>query len=415
MIVTLPNELILADRIGKKFHRSLSSAFFQGFKKAIRKALRLRPKETLGKDEFWALREVSFVVERGECLGVIGPNGAGKSTLLRLLHREYRPDAGRIVTLGVMQSLLRIDSGLQPLLSGRENIYIRCQQMGLNKDETDAKLDAIIVFAGLEEAIDAQVKTYSDGMYARLEFSIATSVQSDILLVDEVLAVGDIAFQIRALDRLNQLKHNGAAIVFVSHSEMNVRHVADRCLLLFNGRQVALGKPDALFYKYYESVGYLNHRLQPLGDAIQSVKIVNDQLSITRLISNMPVEDGLSVKTGGSLDWIVEYESKNAVADVTVTLHFMNLAGMLVASVDSGLTCQPIQLVAGKGGIRVRLPFVALTPGCYRVAAGFSAKGEWLAYSGCLLELYVVKHNMETYHGLMVMDAFFDNNHLLNQ
>ncbi len=375
------------------------------------RTLRLQPSEALGKDEFWALQDISFIVQRGECLGVIGPNGAGKSTLLKLIHRDYRADAGRIVTLGSIQSLLRIDSGLQPLLSGRENIYIRCQQMGLNKDETDAMLDAIIAFAGLEEAIDSQVKTYSDGMYARLEFSIATSVQSDIFLVDEVLAVGDIAFQIRALDRLNQLKRNGAAIVFVSHSEMNVRHVADRCLLLFNGRQVALGNPDALFYKYYESVGYLNNRLQPLGDMILSVKIDSDKLAITRIIASESEEGRVTVNTGGSLEWIVEYQSENAMADVNLTLHFVNLAGLLVASVDSSLTRQPISLVAGKGGIRVGLPFVALTAGCYRVAAGFSINGEWLAYRERILELYVIKHKMDMYQGLMVMDAIFENNY----
>jgi lipopolysaccharide transport system ATP-binding protein len=264
----MSNELILADRIGKKFHRTLTSAFLDGTQAIARKALRLKPRDALGKDEFWALQDVSFIVRRGECLGVIGPNGAGKSTLLKLIHREFHPDTGRLLSRGHMKSLIRIGAGLQPLLSGRENIYVQCQQMGLDKRETDAQLHHIIAFAGLEAAIDAPVKTYSDGMYARLEFSIATSVQTDILLVDEVLAVGDIAFQIRALDRLNQLKREGAAIVFVSHSEMNVRHVADQCLLLFNGRQVALGEPDALFYQYYESVGYLNHRLQALGAAM---------------------------------------------------------------------------------------------------------------------------------------------------
>jgi len=405
----MPNELILAEQIGKKFHRTLTGAFLHSLATMARKALRLRPKETLGKDEFWAVRGISFIVERGECLGVIGPNGAGKSTLLKLIHREHRADAGRIITLGSIKSLLRIDSGLQPLLSGRENIYIRCQQMGLGKDETDAKLDEIIAFAGLEEAIDAPVKTYSDGMYARLEFSIATSVQPDILLVDEILSVGDIAFQIRALDRLNQLKRKGAAIVFVSHSEMNVRHVADRCLLLFNGRQIALGNPDALFYKYYESVGYLNNRLKPLGDAMQTVKDVSGPVTVKSLRTTGSAEGELTVRTGGSVDWILEYTSENEVLDASLTLHFRNLSGLLVASVDSGLADVPLRLQSGRGGIGVCLPFLSLTPGCYRVAAGFSVEGEWLAYNGFLLEIYVVQNKMTAYHGLMVMDAKFEN------
>jgi lipopolysaccharide transport system ATP-binding protein len=404
----MPKELILVDQAGKKFHRTLNGAFLHTLRATARRALRLRPQATLDKDEFWALRDVSFIVERGECLGVIGPNGAGKSTLLKLISREYRIDAGRILTLGSVKSLLRIDSGLQALLSGRENIGIFCHQLGLGKAETEAKLAETILFAGLGEAIDAPVKTYSDGMYARLEFSIATSVQSDILLVDEVLAVGDIAFQIRALDRINQLKQNGAAIIFVSHSEMNVRHVADRCLLLFNGRQIALGETDALFYKYYESVGYLNDRLQPLGDALQTVNDVCGLLTVKGLRAAGPEEGGLTARTGDSVDWILEFESQGEIEDVHLTLHFRNVAGMLVGSVDSSLVHSPFRLRAGKGEVRVRIPFVALTPGYYRVAGGFSVAGQWLAYDGCLSELYIVQHDKARHHGLMVMDAQFE-------
>ena len=402
------NELILADRIGKKFHRTLGSAILHGVKTLIRRVLHLRPSETLGKDEFWALQEVSFIVKRGECLGVIGPNGAGKSTLLKLIHREFRADAGRILTLGSVTSLLRIDFGLQPLLSGRENIYIRCHQMGLSKVETDAKVAEIIRFAGLEHAIDAQVKTYSDGMYARLEFAIATSVQPDILLVDEVLAVGDIAFQIKALDRLNQLKRNGTAIVFVSHSEMNVRHVADRCLLLFNGRQVALGEPDALFYTYYESVGYLNHRLQPLHDTMQTFQDVSGALSINSLRKPLAFTDEMTVRVGQSIEWLLEYAAGEDFLTVDLSLQFWSLGDMLVASITTGLTKEDFRLTSGKGSILVRIPFMSLTPGCYRVAAGLSRNGQWLAYRSHLSTLYVIQNEMNAYNGLIIMQAMFE-------
>ncbi len=332
---------------------------------------------------------------------------AGKSTLLKLIHREYRPDAGRLLTLGPTKSLIRIGAGLQPLLSGRENILIQCQQMGLAPCEAEAMLDGIVAFAGLEEAIDTPVKTYSDGMYARLEFAIATSVRADILLVDEVLAVGDIAFQIRALDRLNQLKRDGAAIVFVSHSEMNVRHVANRCLLLFNGRQVALGEPDALFYKYYESVGYLNQHLQPLGLAAQPLKDVALGLTILRLGTAATASGcDLSVRTGEALELWVEYTADGEVPGAGLILHFWNPAEILVASVDSAPT--QFRLAAGKGKIRVRIPYVSLTPGYYRLAAGFTVNGKWLAYRGRLLDLYVTQHGMTAYNGLAVLQAFFE-------
>lgn len=179
----MPENLISVDQVSKKFARSKSSALRHALVDLANKAIRRKPKPALRHDEFWALRDISFGVQRGECL--------------------------------------------QPLLSGRENIYIQCTQLGLNKRDVDARLDDIIAFADLNESIDAPVRTYSDGMYARLEFSVATFVSMDILLIDEVLAVGDIAFQLRSLERLNQLKQHGTAIIFVSHSEMNVRQVAD--------------------------------------------------------------------------------------------------------------------------------------------------------------------------------------------
>lgn len=396
---------ILADRVGKKFHRTLSGALIHRLQDLIRKALRLKPKEALGKGEFWALRDISFIVRRGECLGLIGPNGAGKSTLLKLIHREYRPDTGRILSLGAVKSLIRIGVGLQPLLSGRENIYLQCQQMGLGKHETDAKLGEIIAFAGLEEAIDAPVKTYSDGMYARLEFSIATSIPTDILLVDEVLAVGDIAFQIRALDRLNQLKRGGSAIVFVSHSEMNVRHVADRCLLLFDGRQIAIGEPDALFSKYYESIGYLNNRLRPA--AMARPPDVSGKLAVKglRLFGGA---DGALMRLGGGLNLAVDYAAESEVPASALCLHFWNAADVLVASVDSSLTQTRFRLQKGEGEIRVRIPFVSLTPGHYRLAAGLRLDGQWLAYRSRLLDLYVTQGAMDTYNGLAVLEASFE-------
>ena len=403
----MPSELILVDRIGKKFHRTLSGALAGSLRALACKALRLNRGENLGKDEFWALRDVSFMVRRGECLGVIGPNGAGKSTLLKLIHREFRPDAGRILALGPVKSLARVGSGLQALLSGRENIHIQCQQMGLSKREADAKLDGIVAFAGLEEAVDAPLKTYSDGMCARLEFAIATSVQADILLVDEVLAVGDIAFQIRALDRLNQLKRGGAAIVFVSHSEMNVLHVADRCLLLFNGRQVALGEPDALFQKYYESVGYLNHRLRPLGAQAHTWQDVAGELLVKSLRVDAAEGTGQRVRTGESLALVLEYEAKSEVSAAILYLQFWNAAEVLVASVDSGLAQTQFRLRAGTGTIFVRIPFFSLTPGYYRLAAGFTVDGQWRAYRGRLLEVYAVYDEMAVYSGLAALDATF--------
>jgi len=372
-----------------------------------RKILHLSPPEQLRKDEFWALRGVSFSVGRGECLGLIGPNGAGKSTLLKLINRDYRPDQGRIVTLGPIKSLIQIGAGLQPLLSGRENIYIQCAQLGMNKRDTDAKLDEIIAFAELEECLDAPVKTYSNGMYARLEFSIATCVPTDILLVDEVLAVGDIAFQLRSLERLNQLKEDGAAIVFVSHSEMNVRHVADRCLLLFNGHQIGLGDTDALFSKYYESIGYLNKHLKPLGALMQPPADFAGEAEIKTLRLAGRTDNDATAQTGAAIDLLLDYEAKTDIESASLVVQFWNTAKVLVASVDSQATSTRFRLRRGPGQIRLRMAFFGLTPGIYRVAAGFTADGRRLSYASRLLDLHVVQDGYCAYGGLVTLDATF--------
>jgi ABC-type polysaccharide/polyol phosphate transport system ATPase subunit len=399
----MSNELILLDRVGKKFHRAWPQALLHGAEDLSRKLLRLPPAGRLRKAEFWALQDLSLIVRRGECLGVIGPNGAGKTTLLKLIYREYLPDAGRVHTRGSMQSLLRIGVGLQGLLSGRENIYMQCQQRGLGQGEAEAKLEAIAAFAGLEEAIDAQVKTYSDGMYARLNFAIATSVPCDILLVDEVLAVGDIAFQIRALERLNQLKRAGAAIVFVSHSEMNVRHVADRCLLLFNGQPVAQGEPDALFYKYYESLGYLNRRLAPLGLAPPRPADCALGLRIDRLC----LAEGEAGRCGKPLKLALEYTAEACHPPLPLIVQFWSSTGLLLASIDSSLAGRQFSLAPGAGRIRIEIPFLSLAPGVYALAAGFGQAGAFQAFRGQLLELRIIQHELRAYLGLAALEAVF--------
>jgi lipopolysaccharide transport system ATP-binding protein len=397
--------VILLDGIGKKFCRSVSAGLLYGLQDFIRNGLRLAPLERLRKDEFWALREVSFKVDAGECVGIIGPNGAGKSTLLRLVNREYPPDRGRVIARGRIQSLIRLGSGLQPLLTGRENIYIQCAQLGLGKRETDAKLDEIVAFAGLEKALDGPVKHYSDGMYARLEFSITTCIPHDILLIDEVLAVGDIAFQLRCLERLDRLKREGAAILFVSHSEMNIRQIADRCLLLFDGEALALGETESLFLKYYEAVGYRNRPLKPLGLAPEMPKDFDGGAAVRRLtVAGQERAEPPRVRAGQPLTLMVDCGGGLKVEQAELVLQFWSSAGLLLASLDSAANGLGLSLPAGRSRWRVSLPFLSLTAGIYRVAGGVRAEGRWLGYRSELLRL-VVQDDRAAYRGWVSLPA----------
>jgi len=390
---------------GKKFRRGLHAAFTYAFQDGIAALIRLPPRKTLRKHEFWAVQNISFSVSRGECLAIIGPNGAGKSTLLKLINREYRPDAGSVQARAPVKSMIRIGSGLQQMLSGRENIYIQCAQLGLSKRQTDALVQDIVAFAELDDAIDAPVKTYSDGMYARLDFSIATSVCPDILLVDEVLAVGDIAFQMRCLDRLNQLKAQGSAIIFVSHSEMNVRHVADRCLLLFNGKQLGIGSTDALFSAYYASIGYINRSLKAEGALLAPPEDCGGTLEIQSLI----LQQSASLAWGEPLELAVMVSAKTAVDHIVLSVQFRNSAGIFIASVDTATNACPLSLARGSGGIKVRIPRVLLAPGLYRLSVQMmAADGGLLASRANLLEIHVGQREpVAHYGGLVALEGEF--------
>src|SRR3954464_15218793 len=181
--------------------------------------------------EFWALRGVSFTVQRGEALGIIGPNGAGKSTLLKLLSEITAPTSGEIRLHGRLSALIEVGSGFHPELTGRENVFLSGSILGMRRAEIAAKLDQIVDFAGVGDFIDAPVKWYSSGMYVRLGFSIAAHLEPQILIVDEVLAVGDAAFQQKCYDRIGALRTAGRTIVFISHDLWSVEHLCDRAIL----------------------------------------------------------------------------------------------------------------------------------------------------------------------------------------
>ena len=189
-----------------------------------------------GLQEFWALRDVSFEVYRGEAVGIIGSNGAGKSTVLKLLSRVTTPTQGEILINGRLSALIEVGSGFHPELTGRENVYLSGSILGMRRREIASKLESIIEFAGIKDFIDTPVKRYSSGMYVRLGFAIAAHLNPDILLLDEVLAVGDASFQTKCLERIKDLRDNGTTIIFVSHQLPAVEKLCDRVVLLEHGQ-----------------------------------------------------------------------------------------------------------------------------------------------------------------------------------
>src|SRR5688572_13204696 len=246
---------VVFDHVWKKFRRGeRHDVMRDAILGWIKQPLKRRNQEVLAEQEFWALQDVSFEVQPGEALGVIGPNGAGKSTALKLLTKILKPTKGRCWTRGRVGALIEVSSGFHHDLTGRENLYLQGAILGMKRDEVSRKMEAIVDFAGIGEFIDTPVKRYSSGMNARLGFSVAAHIEPEVLIIDEVLAVGDAAFQQKCYQRLEEFRRNGVAIVFVSHNMQVVVSLCDRALLLRRGRPPLLSNVGEVA-DLYSSIG----------------------------------------------------------------------------------------------------------------------------------------------------------------
>ena len=258
----MSNTVIKVEKLGKKYvikHQQEKSANYvalrdvmaNGVKAFGRKVLKPKGKTAnSAREEFWALKDVSFEINRGDRVGIIGRNGAGKSTLLKILSRITEPTTGRITLKGRVASLLEVGTGFHPELTGRENIYLNGAVLGMSKAEIKKKFDEIVSFAEVEKFLDTPVKRYSSGMYVRLAFAVAAHLEPEILIVDEVLAVGDAAFQKKCLGKMKEVGKDGRTVIFVSHNMGAIKTLCSRATLLSNGNIVLSGYPDEVIALY---------------------------------------------------------------------------------------------------------------------------------------------------------------------
>jgi ABC-type polysaccharide/polyol phosphate transport system ATPase subunit len=317
-------------------------------------------------DDFWALRDVSFDVARGETLGIIGHNGAGKSTILKLLSSVTAPTSGEIRIHGRLSALIEVGSGFHPELTGRENIYLSGSILGMRRREIVDKLDRIIEFAGVRDFIDTPVKHYSSGMYVRLGFSIAAHLEPDILLLDEVLAVGDAAFQAKCLDRIHELHRQGRTIVFISHDLASVERLCARVLLLSHGRVIASG-PSREVIATYQDIGCR----QALGEAgVEADPTLSQAAKIISATCCDEDEKPTTVlRTGARAKVSVQYLAQTAVPDAIVEVYCLSVVGgsylpwcqLTTVSKDG----EGILLPAGRGRIEFDVDHLSLMPGMY--------------------------------------------------
>ena len=240
-----------------------------------RKVMGKAPLESANKRDFWALQDISFEIPKGEAFGIVGANGAGKSTMLKLISRIMNPTRGTMEINGRLSALIEVSAGFHPDLTGRENIYLNGTILGMTRKEIAGKFDQIVEFSGLSDFIDTPVKRYSSGMYARLGFSVAAHVNPDVLIVDEVLSVGDYVFQKKCVERMKEVIRSGATVLFVSHNLKTIAEFCHRCLLLDRGRVGMIGTPMEVIQSYMHSTSAPARRENTGPVTISKVSIRN--------------------------------------------------------------------------------------------------------------------------------------------
>lgn len=326
------------------------------------------------KRDFWALRDVSFAVAPGEVLGVIGRNGAGKSTLLKILSRITEPTAGEIKLRGRIGSLLEVGTGFHPELSGRDNIFLNGSILGMRKREIAAKFDEIVAFAEVGDFIDTPVKRYSSGMYVRLAFAIAAHLEPEILIVDEVLAVGDAQFQRKCIGRMQEISRgHGRTVLFVSHSMPTIQRLCQRCVVLEKGQLKGVFPVEEAIEQYNRNIGPsaldLDVSASPreLGAAGDEARILRVRsVSERGLLFGEPFAVELTLQVNKPFDALMAGFSLNTID------------GQRVMTLDSDADRQTWKLAPGRYVVTLRLPRLPVSPGRYYIAASIG-QGRYLS------------------------------------
>jgi lipopolysaccharide transport system ATP-binding protein len=389
--MTAADWTVRAESLSKKFGLTLRQSMMYGVKDSLRRLLgvddhtdRLRP------GEFWAVKDASFQVRRGEGLGIMGENGSGKTTLLRVLNGVFAPDEGRVSLRGRVGALIAAGAGFAPMLTGRENVYVNGALLGMSRHEIDARMNEIIAFADVGQFIDTAVKHYSSGMFVRLGFAIAAMSEPEILLVDEVLAVGDLNFQKKCYDYLHRLKRNGTSIILVSHSIGAIWALCERGLFMHEGRVLVSGSAEDIIRAYNDQNARAGLGRSASGTGATAAHdetlsgdysgrrggtgdVIVHTVSILAAASESPTR---TVRFGGPFAIEATFEVKAPIETPLIRFTVDAVHYKFIASLDSHE--QGLRLAALEPGayrLRVDVPSQNLMPGAYTVNVGISRKG----------------------------------------
>jgi len=360
------------NNVWKKFRRGERlNSLRDALPSLFRKTIGINNGNGLKHEEFWAVEDVNFNIKKGEVVGIIGPNGAGKSTILKLLSRILEPNKGKIVISGRVGALIEITAGFHPELTGRENIYLNGTILGMTKKEINSRFDEIVDFSGITEFIDTPVKRYSSGMYSRLGFSVAAHMDPDILLVDEVLSVGDLAFQAKCTQKMRELLKSNITIVLVSHNLYLIQGLCKRVILLGKGKIINEGLPDEVI-PFYQNIIYGAQEAELKRTiANENWKVVLDTESTVNIHSLILHDDKRNpiekLKFGDPIFINVEFESKEKIDKPVFSLEIIRSDGVLCCFSDTRGQHFLTDSIEGKGSIDINLGTINLAPGIYMI------------------------------------------------
>lgn len=384
-----------------------------GFRGSLREAIPNLLRRLAGQDssqplpELWALRNASFRIGPGEAVGIIGPNGAGKTTTLKLMTSVTQPTSGQITVRGRTSALIELGAGFHPDLTGRENIFLNGSILGLKRYEIQQRFDEIVAFSELERFLDTPVKRYSSGMYARLGFSVAAHVNPDILITDEVLAVGDLAFQTKCLARMAQMKEAGTAIIMVSHALPRLRRLCDRAMLLYRGQIIIDGKVDDVIATYQNNAEYssnLRDAAQPKSETETGFAAENSPATITGVtFLTDGGRPGNRCQTGDRLVVRINYLAKERIEKPIFEVWFHTADGTPYASHTTDWDEYPCDHIEGEGYIDLIVDPLCFMPGKYSFSTALTASDGITRYDWHLKRYWLAVEADRYAHGLIYL------------
>ena len=389
------NPIIRFEHISKGYNLGLSRISLPGLvSQSVRNLKNRTANQDLESQYLWALHDISFTLGKGESLALVGQNGAGKTTILKLLSRITMPTSGKIETKGRLSALIELGAGFHPDLTGRENIYLNGTILGLKRKDIDRQFDEIVAFSELERFIDTPVKRYSSGMAVRLGFAVASSIDPDILLVDEVLAVGDASFQQKCLKRIQSLLDKGTSIIFVSHNLYLVQAVCSSALYIKKGELTLHGATKDVITAYERDLH--RERAQKFVNQSQMSENQIDSFEITRVEIYGTNQDGDNVlHSEKTAEICVHYEALNDIGDVNVAAYIIRSDGLTCCMMRTSLDHYLLSIQRGKGVLKIVLDPLQVISGTYFIEVYFlnasdsmiikSTSSDWFDVSGAAL------------------------------